>query len=72
MLKFLGVIFIFILSAILFFGIFLGRVLRSFGANKSRRYDGKQNQGNEQSPSSKKFSKGEGEYVSYEEIKDEE
>lgn len=70
MLKFLGIIFIFFLSAILLLGVVLGKALKSFGSNKTGRSSRSANSGSRQNSTQKKFLKNEGEYVSYEEVID--
>ncbi len=76
MFKFLGFLLLIGLFGFLILGIFLGRVIRFFGPS-SDRAKGNRRQANNNSRSAsedttqKKFSKNEGEYVNYEEIKEE-
>jgi len=74
MFKFLAFIFIIGLFGFLIIGVLLGRAIRFFGpADKNKSARQKQKKGDETTTSSvKKFSKNEGEYVNYEEIKEEE
>lgn len=73
MFKFLAIIFLFILSVFLILGVFLGRAIRSFGPPRSKSNSRSTNNKNHfPEPPQKKFSKNEGEYVNYEEVKDEE
>jgi hypothetical protein len=75
MFKFLGFLFILGLFGFLVIGVFLGRVIRFFGTEDRGRPHKKQADNKSQSSKSpdvsqKKFSKNEGEYISYEEVKD--
>lgn len=73
MFKFLGLLLFIVISAFLILGVFLGRVIRTFGpTNKSKSSNRKKTNNHTPNPPQKKFSKNEGEYVSYEEVKDEE
>ena len=75
MFKFLGFLLIFALLGFLILGVLLGRVMRFFAPddkNKSNRRRKNSQQQNTQATPQKKFSKNEGEYIDYEEIKDEE
>lgn len=74
MFKFLGLLLLFAVFGFLVIGVLLGRVIRFFGPTNrskasSRQTNNKTN--NTPDPSLKKFSKSEGEYIDYEEIKDE-
>ncbi len=76
MFKFLGFLLLIGLFGFLIIGVLLGRVIRFFGgpdtkAKSARRKSNRQQQSDYTTPQ-KKFSKNEGEYVSYEEVKDEE
>lgn len=71
MFKFLGLLLLIVISAFLILGVFLGRVIRTFGpTNKTKGNARKKSNNYTPEPSQKKFSKNEGEYISYEEIKD--
>lgn len=75
MLKFIGLILLLVFLGILVFGIFLGKVIRFFGPTERNRTAGQQSKNNQQNATNippKKFAKDEGEYVNYEEIKEEE
>lgn len=75
MFKFLGFILIFFLIGFLILGVFLGRVLRLFrssGRDRTTRRSSSAYNNTTPDPPQKKFSKDEGEYVQYEEIKDDE
>lgn len=74
--KFLALLFVFGFFGFLVFGVLLGRVIRFFNPSQKGKT---KNNGNTTTGSSsqtygntpqKKFSKSEGEYVSYEEIKE--
>ncbi|MDR2949923.1 MAG: DUF4834 family protein [Dysgonomonas sp.] len=76
MFKFLGLLLIIGLLGFLILGVFLGRVIRFFGpssdrAKANRRQSNNRSTTNTNTPQ-KKFSKNEGEYIGYEEIKDDE
>lgn len=76
MFKFLGLLFVFGFLGFLIFGVFLSRVIRFFSPSSSKAQGKKAHsrsntkQQYENTPQ-KKFAKDEGEYVSFEEIKDE-
>ncbi|WP_165020940.1 MULTISPECIES: DUF4834 family protein [unclassified Dysgonomonas] len=76
--KFLLILFIVFILVIFVFGSILGRVIRFFNpgnTNTNRRQQNKSRQSNENNSGTdnkKYFSDKEGEYVSYEEVKDEE
>lgn len=74
MFKFLGFLLLFALLGFLILGVLLGKVMRFFAPDdkgkSTRRQAGRQQE--TYNTSQKKFSKNEGEYVNYEEIKDEE
>lgn len=73
MFKFLGLLLFIVIFAFLILGVFLGRVIRTFGPTpKPKSNNRKKNNNYTPDPSQKKFSKNEGEYVSYEEVKDDE
>lgn len=73
MFKFLGLLLLIVIFAFLILGVFLGRVIRTFGpTDKTKSSNHKKNNNYTPDPPQKKFSKKEGEYVSYEEIKDDE
>ncbi|MFV0535800.1 MAG: DUF4834 family protein [Dysgonomonas sp.] len=73
MFKFLGLLLFIVISAFLILGVFLGRVIRMFGpTNKTKGNTRKNNNNYTPDPPQKKFSKNEGEYISYEEVKDDE
>lgn len=77
MFKFLGFLLIIGLFGFLVIGVMLGRVIRFFGPVDKKRTTRKTNSERQSSTtstsnSSKQFPKNEGEYVSYEEVKDEE
>jgi len=65
------------LFAFLFLGVLLGRVIRFFGPADKNKTNRRKTGNNSQSSNTanntpKKFSKTEGEYVNYEEVRDEE
>lgn len=75
MAKIIGLILLFAAFGVLVFGVFLGRVIRTFrpsDRNKTnrRRSNNSSQQSTSSAPAQKKFAKGEGEYISYEEVKD--
>jgi hypothetical protein len=71
MFKFLGLLLLIVISAFLILGVFLGRVIRTFGpTDKTKGNTRKNNKNYTPDPPQKKFPKDEGEYISYEEIKD--
>jgi predicted lipid-binding transport protein (Tim44 family) len=74
MFKFLGFLLLIGVFGFLILGVFLGRVIRFFGPS-SDRAKGNPGRTNKNQPApdttQKKFSKNEGEYVNYEEIKEE-
>jgi len=75
MFKFLAFLVLLVFLGILIFGIFLGKIIRFFGPTDKNRSSGRQQQNSHQNTSNtppKKFPKEEGEYISYEEIKEEE
>ncbi|MDR1089895.1 MAG: DUF4834 family protein [Prevotella sp.] len=73
MFKFLGLLLLTVISAFLILGVFLGRVIRTFGpTDKTKGNNRKNNNNHTPDPPQKKFPKNEGEYVSYEEMEDEE
>ncbi|GHV41552.1 hypothetical protein FACS1894179_09720 [Bacteroidia bacterium] len=73
MFKFLGLLLLIVIFAFLILGVFLGRVIRTFGPTDKTKSSNHENNNNyTPDPPQKKFSKKEGEYVSYEEIKDDE
>lgn len=75
MFKFLAFLLLLGLFGFLLVGVLLGRVIRFFGSsdkNKKRRSSGNKSHSQDSSNTPKRFSKNEGEYVDYEEIKDEE
>ncbi len=73
MFKFLGLLLFIVISAFLILGVFLGRVIRMFGpTNKTKGNTRKNDNSYKPDPPQKKFSKNEGEYISYEEVKDDE
>lgn len=76
MFKFLGLLLIIGLLGFLILGVFLGRVIRFFGPSSDRAKTNRRRSDNQSTTNSnatqKKFSKNEGEYIGYEEIKDDE
>ena len=71
MFKFLGLLLLIVISAFLILGVFLGRVIRTFGpTDKTKGNTRKNNKNYTPDPPQKKFPKDEGEYISYEEIKE--
>lgn len=64
------------LFGFLVLGVFLGRVIRFFGpedkAKSNRQRKNNKSKHTTENASLKKFSKGEGEYVNYEEVRDDE
>ncbi|WP_029906939.1 hypothetical protein [Prevotella sp. 10(H)] len=75
MFKFLGFLLLLGLFGFLVIGVLFGRVIRFFGsgdrgAQKKRRSNNRAQQEYSSNATPKKFSKNEGEYVSYEEVKD--
>lgn len=75
MAKIIGLILLFAAFGILVFGVFLGRVIRTFrpsdrNRSNKRRTNNNSQQSTNSAPVQKKFAKGEGEYISYEEVKD--
>ncbi len=77
MFKFLALLLTFVVFGFLFLGVFLGRVIRFFGPSDRRKASRKQanrksEYSKQQDTPQKKFAKSEGEYVNYEEIKDNE
>ncbi|GAB6008913.1 DUF4834 family protein [Dysgonomonas reticulitermitis] len=72
MFKFLGLLLLIVIFAFLILGVFLGRVIRTFGPTNKTKSSNHKNNNYTPDPPQKKFSKKEGEYVSYEEIKDDE
>jgi hypothetical protein len=73
MFKFLGLLLLIVIFAFLILGVFLGRVIRTFGTtDKTKRNNYKKSNNYTPASPQKKFSKKEGEYVNYEEIKDDE
>lgn len=73
MFKFLGLLLFIVISAFLILGVFLGRVIRMFGPTNKTKGNTRKNSNNyTPDPPQKKFSKNEGEYINYEEIKDDE
>lgn len=76
MFKFLGFLLLIGFFGFLILGIFLGRVIRFFGpssdrAKSNRRQTNNNSRTTAEDTTQKKFSKNEGEYVNYEEIKEE-
>lgn len=76
MFKFLGFLLLIGLFGFLILGIFLGRVIRFFDpssdrAKSNRRQTNNNSRSAAEDTTQKKFSKNEGEYVNYEEIKEE-
>jgi len=76
MFKFLGFLLLIGVFGFLILGVFLGRVIRFFGPSSDRAKSNRQSKSRSQSTSNnntpqKKFSKNEGEYVNYEEVKEE-
>ncbi|MBN9302233.1 MULTISPECIES: DUF4834 family protein [Dysgonomonas] len=76
MFKFLGFLLLIGLFGFLILGIFLGRVIRFFGSSSDRAKSNRRQTNNNsrsaaEDTTQKKFSKNEGEYVNYEEIKEE-
>jgi predicted lipid-binding transport protein (Tim44 family) len=76
MFKFLGFLLFIGLFGFLILGVFLGRVIRFFGPSSDRAKSNRKQSGNKTASDNantlqKKFSKNEGEYVNYEEIKEE-
>ncbi len=76
MFKFLGFLLLIGLFGFLILGIFLGRVIRFFGpssdrAKSNRRQANNNSRSTAEDATQKKFSQNEGEYVNYEEIKEE-
>ncbi|MBK5719655.1 DUF4834 family protein [Dysgonomonas sp. Marseille-P4677] len=77
MFKFLGFLILLGLFGFLVVGVLLGRAIRFLRPedkrrNNSRRTNNKAKQSESPTSSQKKFSKNEGEYISYEEVKDDE
>jgi len=72
MLKFLGILFFGVLFVFLILGVFLGRAIRSFSSSNKTKNNRQTNYNPTPDASQKKFSKDEGEYVNYEEIKEDE
>ncbi|MDR0824165.1 MAG: DUF4834 family protein [Prevotella sp.] len=75
MFKFLGFLLLLGLFGFLMLGVWLGRIIRFFGSSSERAKANHRQSNNSTSTANtpqKKFSKNEGEYVGYEEIKDEE
>lgn len=75
MFKFIGFLLLIVFFVILVVGILLGKVIRFFGPtqrNRSTQKSHNRQQSGTENNTIKKFSKDEGEYVNYEEIKDEE
>jgi len=73
MFKFLGLLLIIGLLGFLILGVFLGRVIRFFGPSSDRAKTNRRRPNNQSTANNapqKKFSKNEGEYIGYEEIKD--
>jgi predicted lipid-binding transport protein (Tim44 family) len=75
MFKFLGFLLVLGLFGFLVIGVLLGRVIRFFGPEDRGKSNKKRPANKSQSSKSpdvsqKKFSKNEGEYISYEEVKD--
>ncbi len=73
--KFIGILLIVALLFFLLVGVLFGRVIKFFNpsSNENRsKQRSTNNQYTQKEKVTKKFSKNEGEYVSYEEIKDEE
>jgi hypothetical protein len=74
--KFFVALLLFALLGFLLFGVLLGRVIKFFGSSDNSKTNKRTNRSNNQHQSantpSKKFSKNEGEYVNYEEVKDDE
>lgn len=75
MFKFLGFLLVLGLFGFLVIGVLLGRVIRFLGPEDRNRSNKKRSGSKSQSSKSsnnlpKKFSKNEGEYISYEEVKD--
>ncbi|NDV94697.1 DUF4834 family protein [Dysgonomonas sp. 521] len=76
MFKFLAFLLLIGVFGFLILGVFLGRVIRFFGpssdrAKSNRKQSRNKAASNNTNTSQKKFSKNEGEYVNYEEIKEE-
>lgn len=76
MFKFLALLFVFGFLGFLLFGVFLGRVIRFFNPSSkkntaSARRKTTNNRTTQNETPRKKFRKNEGEYIDYEEIKDE-
>lgn len=73
MFKFLGLLLIVGLFGFLILGVFLGRVIRFFGPSSDRARSNRRQPNNQSTNTQqKKFSKNEGEYIGYEEVKDDE
>lgn len=77
MFKFLIFLLLIGLFVFLFLGVLLGRVIRFFGPedrsrSKQKKRNNKSQYENTATTAQKKFSKNEGEYVSYEEVNDKE
>ncbi|NDV80276.1 DUF4834 family protein [Dysgonomonas sp. 511] len=73
--KFLGILLFIGMIGFLILGVFLGGVVRLFRSggqktNNRRSAANRSNSSNDSPTTQKKFSKNEGEYVDYEEIKD--
>ena len=76
MFKFLALLLLLGVFGFLILGVFLGRVIRFFGSTDRRKTNNNNSANNRNSnptnETQKKFSKNEGEYISYEEVKDDE
>ncbi|MDH6308976.1 putative lipid-binding transport protein (Tim44 family) [Dysgonomonas sp. PFB1-18] len=77
MFKFLGFLLLIVIVGFLLLGVVLGRVIRFFGPSDNKRNTSRSrtNDSSRQStkePAQKKFSKNEGEYVPFEEVKEDE
>jgi hypothetical protein len=75
MFKFLGLLLLIVIVGFLLLGVVLGRIIRFFGPADKRntgRSRSNSSQQSTQEPTQKKFSKNEGEYVNFEEVKEDE
>lgn len=77
MFKFLGFLLLIGIFGFFVVGVLFGRVIRFFGSGETtrpnrKRSDNKSRQSKSSNISSKKFSENEGEYITYEEVKDDE
>ncbi len=75
MFKFLGLLLLIVIVGFLLLGVVLGRIIRFFAPADKRntgRSRSNSSQQSTQEPAQKKFSKNEGEYVNFEEVKEDE